>query len=161
MTATAALGFASLATPGYGQTAAYVQAQSLETYRHFHTPVSRSQARLVATDSLAEVFDQCRLPDWDGHGAAPIDQATYDQAYRLLECLPETLVMPTVGAEPDGQITLEWHRSAQRTLSVSVTPDGDLHYAALHGSSRTHGTEPFLGKLPDLLLQLIQRIAVG
>lgn len=161
MTATAALSVASLATPGYGQTAAYVHAQSLETYRHFHTPVSRSQPRLVAMEALAGVFDQCRRPDWDGHGAAAIDQTTYIQAYRLLENLPETLVMPTVGAEPDGQITLEWHRSPQRTLSVSVSPDGDLHYAALHGSSRTHGTEPFLGELPDLLWQLIQRIAVG
>ena len=43
-----------------------------------------------------------------------------------LEVLPDGLPMPSPGAEPDGQLTLEWHKSAYQTLSVSVTADGDL-----------------------------------
>jgi hypothetical protein len=161
MTATAALGVASLATPGYGQTADYVRVQSLETFRHFHTPVSRSQPRAAAMEALVGVYEQCRRPDWDGHGAASVEQTTYVQAYRLLESLPDMHTMPTIGAEPDGQITLEWHHSAYRTLSVSVSPEGDLHYAALLGASRAYGTEPFLGQVPEALLRLVYNVALG
>jgi hypothetical protein len=112
-------------------------------------------------ETLAEVYETCRSADWDGHGAAAIAHAAYLNAYRLLEVMPDGLPLPSPGAEPDGQITLEWHRSPHQTLSLSVTADGDLHYAALLGPSRAFGTEPFLGQLPEQIFNLINRVAVG
>ncbi|MFH0937823.1 MAG: hypothetical protein V1899_00835 [Planctomycetota bacterium] len=66
--------------------------------------------------------------------------------------------MPSVGAEPDGHVTLEWHHSSRRTLSVSVSPDGELHYAALFGASKVYGTEPFFGNVPKSILDLISQV---
>jgi hypothetical protein len=63
-----------------------------------------------------------------------------------------------VGAEPDGHITLEWYRGPRWTLSVSVSPDGMLYYAALFGSSEVRGAEPFFGDVPDIILSLIRRV---
>ena len=67
--------------------------------------------------------------------------------------------MPSVGAEPDGHITFEWHRGPERTLSVSVSPDAELHFAARIGSARDYGTRPFFGEVPHRIFELIQRVA--
>jgi hypothetical protein len=156
-TAVLAAGF----TPGHGTAARYVQSQAPESHQHVQTQLSRGHARQSAMVALLNTYESSSLADWDGHGAAPVSQAVYRNAYNLLEVLPDGLLMPSPGAEPDGQLTLEWHKSAYQTLSVSVTADGDLHYAALLGASRTYGTEPFLGQLPQPLLDLIQRVTLG
>jgi hypothetical protein len=67
--------------------------------------------------------------------------------------------MPSVGAEPDGHLTLEWYQSPKRVLSVSVGPAGELNYAALLGeTSRRTGTEIFQNRVPADLLQLIHQV---
>jgi hypothetical protein len=53
---------------------------------------------------------------------------------------------------------MEWYRSPRRTLSVSVAPGDDLHYAALFGPSRVYGTEAFFGEIPEGILNLIRRV---
>jgi hypothetical protein len=104
------------------------------------------------------MYEQCREQNWDGYGAASVEDETYRQAYRFIESLPWGMPVPTVGAEPDGHVTLEWHRSPRRTLSVSISPDGDLHYAALLGISKAYGSEPFFDEAPAAILNLIQRV---
>lgn len=148
-------------TPGYSDAAGFVWETSCQGYQHYLEPASRQHIRHTAMEDLASVYDSCRNPDWDGHGANAVSHASYVNAYRLLEVFPESIPMPSVGAEPDGQITLEWYRSPYQTLSLSITPDGDLHYAALIGASRAYGTEPFVGQFPDALMDLVQRVTLG
>ncbi|MCY2968612.1 MAG: hypothetical protein NT069_34150, partial [Planctomycetota bacterium] len=109
-------------------------------------------------EELATVAGDCREPDWDGYGAAPVSQETLRTTYRLLESLPLCFPPPSIGAEPDGQLALEWHHSRRRTLSVSVSPLGDLHYAGLFGPNRVHGTEVFFDELPESIAMLIRRV---
>lgn len=109
-------------------------------------------------DELGTVWEECRLPDWDGYGAAPVSQDTLRNAYILLDSFPLGFPHPSIGAEPDGQLTLEWHHSPRRTLSVSVTPDGELHFAALLGPNRVYGTEVFFGAVPQRILELIRQV---
>lgn len=159
LTVSAAL--AAGATPGHSTTAAYVQKQSQDNRARFEEPISRAQPRQTLLETLAEIYEAVRAPGWDGHGAAPVAHATYLNAYRLLEALPSGCALPSAGAEPDGQLTFEWHRSARQTLSVSITADGELHYAALLGARRAYGTEPFVGQFPEALLELVQRVSLG
>ncbi len=107
---------------------------------------------------LGEVWVECRKSDWDGHGALRVSSDAMNYARKLLESLPLGFPHPSVGAEPDGQITLEWHCSPHRTLSISVSPCADLHYAALIGPARVCGTEPFFEDFPQTLFDLIGRI---
>jgi hypothetical protein len=107
---------------------------------------------------LVRVAEECRSENWDGYGAAQVTDKTFWQAFHFLSALPLAFPKPSGGAEPDGHLTFEWHRSSRRTLSVSVSPEGDLHYAALIGFSKAYGTEPFPGTVPKIILELIQRV---
>jgi hypothetical protein len=109
-----------------------------------------------ALEDLAEVWEECRNPGWDGHGAFPVDQETLRGAYSLVESLPLGFPRPSIGAEPDGQLTLEWRKSPSRTLSVSVDPDGFLHYAGLYGASKRYGTLAYFSSAPPELIQLVR-----
>jgi hypothetical protein len=148
---------AGLITRGFSDAARYVESQRQEGWRRLNESHAFGIENTVH-DELAVIWQACRHADWDGFGAEPVTQDTRRNAYWLLESLPRGCPPPSVGAEPDGQLTLEWHRSARRTLSVSVTPEGELHYAALVGPNRTYGTEAFFGEVPEAILNLIHRI---
>jgi hypothetical protein len=107
---------------------------------------------------LLKTFEECREPNWDGYSAQAVREETYHLAHRILASLPLGTPVPSVGAEPDGQITFEWYRAPQRTLSVSISPGGDLHYAALFGTERLCGTETFRSRIPAVLTELTMRI---
>lgn len=111
-----------------------------------------------ALDELWAVWDECREANWDGYNAHPVDQETYQTAYRLIESLPLGFPRPSIGAEPDGHLTLEWYQSPRRLLSVSVDPDGMLHYAGLYGASKRYGTMSFFSTVPSELIQLVREI---
>ncbi|MGH7996472.1 MAG: hypothetical protein ACREFX_08985 [Opitutaceae bacterium] len=125
---------------------------------HYFQPWSRSQRRQAVLQHLASVAEECSQPGWDGHQAKAVAEETYRQAYFFVEGFPPEMPLPTVGAEPDGHLTLEWHRNPRRTLSVSVSPSGELHYSALIGHSSAYGTECFLGEVPPTVLDLTRRI---
>jgi len=109
-------------------------------------------------EELSQIFEECREPNWDGYGAQAVREETYHFAHQFLAALPLSPPLPSIGAEPDGQITVEWHRSPQRTLSVSIGCDGELHYAALLGTERVCGTETFRARIPQVLSDLLARI---
>lgn len=147
-----------LSSSAIGPTAQFVAAESCQSRRHMQESVYFGLNASGVMDELCDIFDQCREPNWDGYGAAPITAEAYRYAYLLLESLPWGAPVPSVGAESDGHLTLEWHRSPRRTLSVSISPDGDLHYAALLGLSNAYGSEPFFGETPKTILNLINRV---
>lgn len=103
-------------------------------------------------DILEQLSKECAGDGWDGYGAAAILPETITQTRRFMEALPPGTPAPSVGAEPDGCVTLEWHRSSCRTLSVSIAPGDQLHYAALLGTRKAYGTEPFFGDISPIIL---------
>ena len=140
--------------------AEYVEDMGARNRSHLRESVSLGTAVHEVQAELWDIYQQCREPDWDGSGADPVEQESYSNAYRLLEALPLGTPSPSVGVEADGHLTLEWRHSPRRTLSVSVDPDGELHYAAIVGLSKTYGSEPFFGDMPAPIMELIQRICV-
>jgi hypothetical protein len=146
-----------LLTPGFSEEAEFVEkaaSSGREQLRESNTFGLDSTLR----DELATVWDECRDPNWDGFGALPVGEDTLRNAYRFLEGLPAGVPAPSIGAEPDGDLTLEWHRSARRSLSISVSAAGELHIAGLFGPSRVYGTEAFFGDVPRSILDLIRRV---
>ena len=101
------------------------------------------------------VISECSVEDWDGSGATALNPSTIDAAWRFAQVVPLGIRKPSVGAEPDGHITFEWHTSAERTLSISVDRWANLHYSALLGPDRHYGTESFVCNVPTRLLDLI------
>lgn len=148
----------SSVTGGSSRTANYVETLRRESKAHVEQSVTFGSALDQARQELCELADECSTPNWDGYGANSVTSDGYLQAYRFLETLPLGVEVPSPGVEPDGELTFEWHHGPQHTLSVSVSADGDLHYAAIIGANKTYGTEAFFGETPKAILDLIGRV---
>lgn len=157
MAASTLISIGTASTAGFGDAARYVEAKAIEERRRLQESYSLGIGRAVF-DELCRTFDDCRTPNWDGYGADPVLDETYRWAYRFLEALPLGTRPPSVGVEPDGHLTFEWYRTPSRVLSVSISPDGMIYYAALLGSSKRSGTEPFSGDVPTEILQIIHQL---
>ncbi|MCI0681794.1 MAG: hypothetical protein L0Y71_06795 [Gemmataceae bacterium] len=107
---------------------------------------------------LDEVAKECGKADWGTDGADPVKPETVQHARRFLDALPPEYPIPSVGAEPDGHVTLEWYRATNRLLSVSVSPQAMLYWAALAGEEDPRGTCPFNGEVPETILYWIRRV---
>ena len=116
----------------------------------------RQQQRVF--EELERVTETRLAPNWDAYQAEPVSDKTYGYAHHFLMALPFGMPPPAVGAEPDGHLTFEWYRTPHRTLSVSVSPEGELHYAVLIGRRKFHGTEPFDYDIPETLLTWIREV---
>lgn len=142
---------------GDSPTADYVHQQLAGQRRYLHES-SALGIEQVLRDELAETWQECSQPDWDGYNALPVTADSFANATRLLLSLPLGTQLPSIGAIPSGHISLEWHHSRRRTLTVTVDEVGDLHYAALLGPGRVCGTEPFFDEMPTIILDLIARV---
>lgn len=115
--------------------------------------------RRSALSDLSHVWQQCREVNWDGEGADAIEQETYQTACHLLESLPGGYPAPTIAAEADGQISLEWYRQPRQLVTVSISRDKTLYWAALVGSEDPRGSCQFAGEFPGTLLYWIERVS--
>lgn len=153
--------FGALSSRGASATAGYIARQAQERRQKWLNSYTFGQKLSVSIKELNQIFQECSQVNWDGYQALPIAGETYELAHRFLEALPLGMPAPSLGVEPDGHITFEWYQSPRRMLSVSISPEGDLHYAALLGSSTHYGTEPFYGEAPSTILDIIRRISAA
>lgn len=145
-------------TTAYSDTAQYITKQTERWRSRLQNSHALGLDAKGVFDELFDVWNQCSSPDWDGYGARPVTYGAFMTALSFLKALPPGTPAPDVGAEPDGHITLEWYRSPRRLLSVSVSPEGDLHYAALQGRSTRYGTETYWGEAPQVIFDLIRQV---
>jgi hypothetical protein len=109
--------------------------------------------------ALRETYQECSKANWDGYGALPITQETYDEAVRFLSALPSWLPTPEIVPEPDGDIGFEWNFGRNRILAASVNGTNRITYAGLlETGNKAHGTEVFDGSIPQTLVDHISRI---
>lgn len=159
MTTSALISIGSHSSGGASEAALFVWQQRGFVRRQLQSSFSLGMDAKSVFDELFQVANDCRNRNWDGYDAEPLSDDAYKQAYFFIESLPVGTPAPTIGAEPDGDVTLEWHRSPRRTLSVSISPDGYIHYAALlPGLEKHYGSVPFFGETPPAVLHLIDRI---
>ena len=147
---------------------AVISRSNSETARRLDEQLSRVSASLhrsvalgaqsAVCGELADVYLECRVPNWDGFNALPVGPDSFLLAKTFLLALPFGTKAPSAGAHPDGQISLEWYNGPRRSLTISFDPSGDLHYAALTGPSRACGTAAFDGEVPQMILELIEKV---
>ncbi len=142
---------------GVSDTAQYVTETTQRNRRYLHKSYAFGIESLLH-EELAEVWAECQEAGWDGYGALPVSRDAWRNTYKFLQAWQIGFPRPTIGAEPDGNLTLEWYRNPRRVLSISVSPDDLLHYAALLGANRTCGTETFFGEIPESILNLVRRV---
>ncbi|MFZ0827135.1 MAG: hypothetical protein WAO02_06905 [Verrucomicrobiia bacterium] len=158
MTATALITIGAPVTQGASDAARFVASQAEQGRRHLQSSYTFGLQSRGIFDELFAAAETARESGWDGYGAAPVSPEAYAHAYRFVESLPLGTPPPTVTAESDGHLAFEWYAAPHRTLSVSVSPEGDLHYSALLGPNKVYGTEVFFGETPRAILDLIRRV---
>ena len=115
-------------------------------------------AGLALRNALNETYQRCQQPHWDGAHAEAISPDTYEVARRFIEALPRDSQLPTVTAEPDGQLNFEWYQGPRRLLTVSVSASGTLYWAALIGTEDPRGSCQFVDQFPKTLLYWISQV---
>lgn len=111
---------------------------------------------------LQRLYQSCHIPNWDGHGAAPMSEGTLVHASQLVRNLRGKAIHPclTVGVEPDGCATLEWAADSSHVISVSINETDWVDYAWLFGEQKSHGRVRLKASkdLPQLLLIMIREV---
>jgi hypothetical protein len=145
-------------TAGTSDSSFLLKRQMDEIYKNLRDAPCLSDGRDNVLEDVMILAKSCAEAGWDGYEAEAVNRRTLRNAQAFIEALPQGIAMPTVGAEPDGHLTLEWYRDPNWVLSVSISPDKNLYYAAMLGPANTHGAEPFLDQVPRSLLLLIDRL---
>lgn len=152
---------ASSRSRGTSSESIFVAKQYALEYQRLQESYTLGQFAKGLRNEVLRVCEECTTSGWDGYGAEPVKLQAGEYALSFLALLPVGTPAPSVSADPDGDITLEWYESPRQTLSVSVSPDGLLHYAALIGASKHHGSVPFYGNMPHTIPDLIYQVSPG
>jgi len=137
----------ALLSRGSSPTAAYLDQVNRDNQCHFDQTAALSKQPVI--DQLLGIWEECKTPE------------TLNSAYAFIKALPLGFPLPDVSAEPDGHLAFDWFKHPRWTISVSISPESILYYAALLGNSDPRGSEPFLGEISDRLLNLIKEVALA
>ncbi len=149
-----------MSTAGVSMAADFVRQKRWENIYDFQVKVPHAyfpRFGKVMT-RLSEMGTEKSAPNWDGYGASPVTAEAVNHAMNFISILPNSVPSPTVGAESDGEVTIEWYQAPRQVLSVSVSPDGQLSYAALIGNYRSHGTRGVENGPPEDIIKLIDDV---
>ena len=113
-------------TGGTSTYASFVKNQAGDAYRALQQAPSLSDGRDKVLEDLMAEAASCAEPGWNGYDAAVVARCTMENAIAFVEALPRGVPMPSVSAEPDGHLTLEWYRSPSWVLSLSISPENYL-----------------------------------
>lgn len=122
---------------------------------------SRSIGVQALMDDLHALAEECTEDGWDGYGARALSHRSYTNAELFIRCLGTDARGVSFGASARGWVTMQWGPSSRWTLSLTITDDGWIHWAALFGSGRQHGTAPFMGAIPKNIADLIGRACIA
>ncbi|MDA1067440.1 MAG: hypothetical protein O3C43_13150 [Verrucomicrobia bacterium] len=108
---------------------------------------------------IREFGIECAEADWDGYDAEPVSQNALERAEVFIRSLPESISMPEVSVEPDGDLSFDWNPTSTKTFSVSVGSSDRFAYAWFDGTDRGHAVaRSSNGEVPARILEEIQRI---
>jgi hypothetical protein len=148
----------SLARPGsaVSREAQVVQQRASDAI----SSVERSRAlfggKANAISELWALANECSQQGWDGEDGRPIDPEAIHRAIELIRSLPDYIPLPEFAPEPDGAVSLDWIRTRNRVLSVSVGASDRLAFAWLDGTDCGHGVVRFVeGLVPTRLVDAI------
>jgi len=159
-----------LATMLFGQSSSDFAVRSFDVEeRYDHAFMGMNMSSTVASlarptiakapNELELVFEECQEPNWNGYDAVPVHPLTYDLAQQFLRSLPSSVGAPKVNADPDGELSFDWHYGNERLLAVSIGLTGRLSFIYRNGSVRMRDTLMFLDQqIPHELVDMLHRL---
>lgn len=114
--------------------------------------------RKEVLEALENIYQECSIDNWDGYGAVSINIHSYNNARKLIETLPINIPIPEATIDPGGNIAFEWYQSPSKIFTICLEGYNKIIFAGIFGDKRIHGTEDFVGNIPDLILYNIKRV---
>ena len=111
-----------------------------------------------ALEAIGGTILECLVDNWDGYGAKALNWLSCANAVRFSKMLPPTIPLPEIGIDTSGEITFEWCLGPRQVFIVTMGSNGEIIYAGLFGSNKTHGTEYLDDELPETVLTNIRRV---
>jgi hypothetical protein len=127
---------------------------------HFRGSWTYGEPWRTVIAELASLYAECTRTNWDGYGALPLRSEVFQVAAGFAASIPFDVPMPEISASAQGDISFEWAQNSRRIISVAVSDNGEIHFAALNGHRRTYGSFPFDGSF-DLQLHDLIRTVLG
>ena len=114
-------------------------------------------AKASILSQIQALIAECARTGWDASEAKPVCECAAIRAADFIRALPEGFPLPELAPEPDGSISLDWIRSRNRLLSLSVGTSHRLPYAWMDGADSGHSVAVFDGKnIPPEVLKRIK-----
>lgn len=122
-------------------------------------PLSVDRQKKAALSELREMVEESQHDDWDGEGAQAVNMSSVAKARKIINGLPTSSDMPSVGIGPDGLVVLEWITSRTRRLMITVTTSDRLPFAYMSGNNSMRGVGSYFGgELPPEVTEGLKRI---
>lgn len=119
---------------------------------------SSTYSNLATYLELSAAIEEASEPDWDGHGAAPVDRASLSCALKFIALLPAQFLRPDIEIDPQGDICFEWYAQKGSVLSICVSSNGTLYYAGIFSDMKTHGSTPMKESFPSMFIEFLKRV---
>lgn len=112
----------------------------------------------AARRALLQTFEEHATANWDGYDARPASFAAFEKVWHLVEELPRHTPLPEFVVHPDGELALEWTGTKGAILTITLSDDVWLKWAAMVGGERVYGRIPFSGTLPPRIRSLVSAV---
>lgn len=82
-------------------------------------------------------------------------------AKRFIDLLPPNWPTPEIGLDPDGEVSFEWYKTPDKLLAISVSREGDLHFAGRFGVvEKDYGTKHLNEAIPLEILAHLRKVVL-
>lgn len=120
--------------------------------------VAQGDPRIIATSRLFDAYTDCADSGMPENESSPVTKRQLANALRFISGLSRAFPAPDISIDPSGDIWFEWHARRFRTFAIAVCDGPDLHYSALIGESKLHGTERSGGSLAPTFVFILRQI---
>ena len=110
---------------------------------------------------LNEIYEECKLDNWDGYNSKAITPETYFAAKNLIDMLNVSYLnipLPELSPEPDGDIGLEWDEEDGNYLIVSINKNNYINYASSIGLEKSKGFKYLKDTLPNNIINILKSL---
>lgn len=129
----------------------------IELYTRSVTAPIRKKEEILS--ELIETQDECSMDDWDEEGASAISMAALLESITFINSLPAHLELPDVSPSANGAINFEWRKGAG-LCNVELFGDNEIVYSAYFSrKNRDYGMKPFIEKIPDKVIELVESLS--
>ena len=132
--------------------------KALDLSKHIESSRALFVSKKDALNRLSELAAECAQADWDGYGAEAVSQSAVKRSELFIRRLPESLPLPEISVEPDGEIALDWSPTPMQTFSVSIGTEDQMACAWVNGTEHGHVVVSSTnGEIPWRILQELVR----